>query len=70
MTAHRLSTATPLKTTINVVDADPNRGGGQSTDMKPQHRAGDTVDQVSSIALLDLAVVGAGVTLVFHWLPG
>ena len=73
MNAQSRSTATPLKTTLDVVNADSIPVGRQSSTIEPQHRAGDTVDkvdQVSSITLLGLAIVGAGVTLVFHWLLG
>jgi hypothetical protein len=64
---------TKLQTTNDVVNADANKAGPQSTSMERQHRAGDTidkVDQVSSVTLLGFAIVGSGVMLVAHWLVG
>ena len=71
MTVRVYSNPDPLPTTNDVVNADANKAGPQSTSMKGEHRAGDTVDkgdQVSSVTLLGFAIVGAGVMLVAHWL--
>ena len=59
--------------TTEVVNASAHRAGPDSSSMNPKHRDGDTVDkvdQVSSVTLLGMAVVGAGAMLVLHWLVG
>ena len=67
------ASAPKLQTTNDVINADANKAGPESTSMERQHRAGDTVDkvdQVSSVTLLGFAIVGSGVMLVAHWLIG
>ncbi|MET0531391.1 MAG: hypothetical protein ABW003_24170 [Microvirga sp.] len=59
--------------TTNVVNASANRAGPESTSMNPEYRVGDTVDkvdQVSSVTLLGMAIVGAVAMLALHWLVG
>ena len=65
------STATP--TTNDVVNADANKAGTESTSMNREHRVGNTVDkvdQVSSVTLMGMAIVGSAVMLAAHWLVG
>jgi hypothetical protein len=62
-----------LPATNDVVNADANKAGPESTSMERQHRAGDTVDkgdQVSSVTLLGFAIAGSAVMLMAHWLVG
>jgi hypothetical protein len=62
-----------IPTTNDVVNADANKAGTESTSMNREHRTGDTVDkgdQVSSVTLLGFAVVGSAVMLAAHWLVG
>lgn len=63
----------PRRTTVDVLGADANRAGAPSTAMNRDHRVGDTVDkvdQMSSVTLLGMALVGSGVMLVAHWILG
>jgi len=65
--------ATPHQTTNAALRADAPRVGAGGATMNRAHRVGDTidtVDQVSSVTLLGMAVVGAGVMLVAHWIVG
>jgi hypothetical protein len=62
-----------IPTTNDVVNADANKAGTESTSMNREHRTGDTVDkgdQVSSVTLLGFAVAGSAVMLGAHWLVG
>lgn len=63
--------ATPRQTTHDVLNADANRAGPESTSMDREHRVGNTidkVDQVSSVTLLGFAIAGSVVMLGAHWL--
>jgi hypothetical protein len=73
MTARVYPGTNPIPTTNDVVNADANKAGVESTSMQGIHRAGDTVDkvdQLSSVTLLGLAIVGSAVMLTAHWLLG
>jgi hypothetical protein len=73
MTARVYPGANPIPTTNDVVNADANRAGPESTSMEREHRIGNTVDkvdQLSSVTLLGLALVGSAVMLTAHWLVG
>ncbi|MCJ2045397.1 hypothetical protein MKK58_12780 [Methylobacterium sp. J-078] len=73
MTALGHLDATPHQTTNDVLGADAPRVGPEGATMNRAHRVGDTVDrvdQVSSVTLLGMAIVGAGVMLVAHWIVG
>jgi hypothetical protein len=62
-----------IPTTNDVINADANKAGTESTSMNREHRTGDTVDkgdQVSSVTLLGFAVAGSAVMLGAHWLVG
>lgn len=62
-----------LSSTQDVVNADSNQAGPESTSMEGQHRTGDTVDkgdQVSSVTLLGFAIAGSAVMLLAHWVIG
>lgn len=73
MTANTYPAADAGGPTNNVVNASANRAGLESTSMNPEHRDGNTVDkvdQVSSVTLLGMAIVGAVAMLALHWLVG
>lgn len=73
MTARVYPDTGTIPTTNDVINADANKAGPESTSMRGDHRTGDTidkVDQVSSVTLLGFAVVGSAVMLVAHWLVG
>lgn len=65
--------ANPRQPTTDVLNADANRAGPESTSMSREHRIGNTVDQVdqvSSVTLLGFAIAGSAVMLTAHWLVG
>ncbi|MCJ2082767.1 hypothetical protein [Methylobacterium sp. J-090] len=73
MTVSTYPAADAGRPTNNVVNASANRAGAESTSMKSEHRVGNTVDkvdQVSSVTLLGIAIVGAVAMLALHWLVG
>lgn len=65
--------AVPRQTTTDVLNADANKAGPESTSMNREHRIGNTVDkvdQVSSVTLMGMAIAGSAVMLGAHWLVG
>ncbi|KQP82873.1 hypothetical protein [Methylobacterium sp. Leaf117] len=73
MTARIYPGANPIPSTNDVINADANKAGTESTSMNREHRAGDTVDkvdQVSSVTLLGMAIAGSAVMLLAHWIVG
>ncbi|GJD74103.1 hypothetical protein [Methylobacterium goesingense] len=73
MTALTHLDATPHQTTNAMLRTDASPVGPDGATMNRAHRIGDTidtVDQVSSVTLLGMALVGAGVMLVAHWIVG
>lgn len=65
--------AVPRQTTNDVLNADANKAGPESTSMNREHRIGNTVDkvdQVSSVTLMGMAIAGSAVMLGAHWLVG
>ncbi|WP_264045566.1 hypothetical protein [Methylobacterium flocculans] len=73
MTAINHLDAVPSQTTNDVLNADANKAGPESTSMNREHRIGNTVDkvdQVSSVTLMGMAIAGSAVMLGAHWLVG
>jgi hypothetical protein len=73
MTARVYPGTNSIPSTNDVINADANKAGLESTSMTREHRAGDTVDkvdQLSSVTLLGLAIVGSAVMLLAHWVVG
>ena len=73
MTAINHLDAVPRQTTNDVLNADANKAGPESTSMNREHRIGNTVDkvdQVSSVTLMGMAIAGSAVMLGAHWLVG
>lgn len=73
MSARVYPSANPVPTTNEVLNANPNQTEVHSPAQAPEHNAGDTinkVDQLSSVTLLGLAVVGAATVVLIHHLIG
>lgn len=73
MATQSYSGTNSIPTTNDVLNASANRAGPESTSMDREHRVGNTVDkvdQVSSVTLLGMAIVGAVAMLALHWLVG
>lgn len=73
MTVSTYPTADAGRPATSAINASANRAGPESTSMRSEHRAGNTVDkvdQVSSVTLLGMAIVGAVAMLALHWLVG
>ena len=73
MTARIYPGTESTPSTTDVINADANKAGTESTSMNLEHRTGDTVDkvdQVSSVTLMGMAIAGSAVMLGAHWLVG